>query len=99
MFTASSAEEGIAILKERQIDIIVTDQRMPGMSGIDFLKESLDLAPRAGRVLLTAHADDVSISDAVNEARIHIFVTKSCKYSDLVNMMKDLEYRRKNSIF
>ncbi|MGC2498601.1 MAG: FAD-dependent oxidoreductase, partial [Acidobacteriaceae bacterium] len=65
-------------LKERgdAVALIVSDQRMPGMSGVEMLEQVQEKYPRARRVLLTAYADTEAAIRAINAARIHYYLTK-----------------------
>src|SRR5688500_20269491 len=57
VYTATSADEGMKILQENAIDVIMTDQRMPEMTGVEFLKRARDPHPDATRLLFTGYAD------------------------------------------
>lgn len=65
-------------LKERgdAVALFLSDQRMPGMTGVDFLSRAIDLYPDAKRVLLTAYADTEAAIRAINTARIHYYLNK-----------------------
>lgn len=76
IFTAQSAREGLEILDSEKIDLILTDQRMPEMSGVDFLKKVMQKYPEPGRILITAFTDFGALKDAVNEARIFQYIQK-----------------------
>ncbi len=77
VLTASSAEEALQLLhRHPEIDIIISDQRMPGMSGIEFLKKSLETHPNAERIIITAYADLESVLEGLNEARISYYFPK-----------------------
>jgi EAL domain-containing protein (putative c-di-GMP-specific phosphodiesterase class I)/FixJ family two-component response regulator len=73
---ARSAEEGLQRLGESQVDVIVSDQRMPGMTGVEFLRRAKDLYPDTVRMVLSGFTDLQSIIDAVNEGAIYKFLTK-----------------------
>lgn len=78
---ASSGQAGLdtAIeLKKRgdAIALLLSDQRMPGMSGVEFLEKSISVFPSARRVLLTAYADTDAAIRAINAAKIHYYLTK-----------------------
>jgi thioredoxin reductase (NADPH) len=62
--------------REEPVALIVSDQRMPGMSGVDFLERARELYPDARRVLLTAYADNEAAIRAINAARIHYYLNK-----------------------
>ena len=57
ILTATSGEEGLALLEKHAPGVIVSDMRMPGMNGAEFLNRVLDFAPHTFRILLTGHAD------------------------------------------
>ena len=73
---ASSAEEGIRILKEKPIDLIITDQRMPEMTGVEFLKEIVPLYPDTVRMVLTGYSDLSAIVEAINLGQIYRYIGK-----------------------
>jgi diguanylate cyclase (GGDEF)-like protein/PAS domain S-box-containing protein len=73
---ARSAAEGLQRLAESQVDVIVSDQRMPGMTGVEFLRRAKDLYPDTVRMVLSGFTDLQSIIDAVNEGAIYKFLTK-----------------------
>ena len=74
--TATSAAEGLQRLAERPIDVIVSDQRMPGMTGVEFLHRARALYPSTVRLVLSGFTELQSIIDAVNEGAIYKFLTK-----------------------
>lgn len=76
LLTAESALAALAILKKRKVDVLISDHRMPGMSGLDLLRQARTLDPLMGRILITAYPDLDLAMKALNEARIDRFVTK-----------------------
>ncbi|HUX44020.1 MAG TPA: response regulator, partial [Terracidiphilus sp.] len=76
--SGQAALDTLAQLKTRQepVALIVSDQRMPGMTGVECLERSRDLYPDARRVLLTAYADTEAAIRAINTARIHYYLNK-----------------------
>jgi diguanylate cyclase (GGDEF)-like protein len=77
VLTANSAEIGLGILKDHDdCAVILTDFRMPEMSGIEFLRFARKLVPNAARAMLSGQIDMQQISDAINSADIHKFVMK-----------------------
>ena len=73
---ASSAREGLQRLAECEVDVIVSDQRMPGMTGVEFLRLAKELFPDTVRIVLSGYTELQSIIDAVNEGAIYRFLTK-----------------------
>ena len=77
IITASSGEEGIKIFKETEsIQLIISDYRMPGMNGVDFLKMVYKLRPETIRIVLSGYADTAAIVEAINEGGIYKFIPK-----------------------
>jgi PAS domain S-box-containing protein/diguanylate cyclase (GGDEF)-like protein len=73
---ARSAAEGLQRLAEARVDVILSDQRMPGMTGVEFLRRAKELYPHTVRLVLSGFTDLQSIIDAVNEGAIYKFLTK-----------------------
>ncbi|MSU34498.1 MAG: hybrid sensor histidine kinase/response regulator [Pedosphaera sp.] len=78
ILTASTAEEGYAILEKHgdEIGVIMSDQRMPGMKGVQFLEKTRQLQPRIIRILATAFSDLDAAIDSVNTGAIYKYITK-----------------------
>jgi response regulator RpfG family c-di-GMP phosphodiesterase len=83
VFTAISGEEAKKILEAQSIDIIVTDQRMPGMTGVEFLESILEKYPDPMRILLTGYADMNAVIDAINKGKIFHYLTKPWNEEEL----------------
>jgi response regulator RpfG family c-di-GMP phosphodiesterase len=76
IFTAESAAEGRVILNEQYIDIIITDQRMPNETGVEFLQSIINEYPHPIRMLLTGYADIEAVIAAINKGEIFRYITK-----------------------
>jgi len=76
ILTATSGAQGLALLAEQAVDVIISDQRMPGMTGIEFLREARRLYPDTVRITLSGYTDLQSIIEAVNEGAVYKFLTK-----------------------
>jgi two-component system cell cycle response regulator len=93
VYTAASAEEGSRILDEKEISAIVTDQRMPGMTGTEFLARIAPRHPDAVRLILTAYTDVKDILDAINRGHVYYYLTKPWDADDLrVTVRRALEH-------
>lgn len=74
--TATSAEEGLKVMTENPIQVIISDQRMPGMQGAEFFGKVKTEFPDAMRLLLTGYADIQAVIAAINDGNIFRYVTK-----------------------
>lgn len=83
---AETAEDGLQAIKEEQFDIIISDFRLPGMNGLDFLKLANVTQPQAVNILITAYRDEYCFSEAV---RIGVteFIEKPFSVKVLVNLL------------
>ena len=76
ILTANSGQEGLDILTRHEVDVIVSDQRMPGMTGVEFLSQAKALYPNTVRIVLSGYTELKSVTDAVNEGAIYKLLTK-----------------------
>jgi signal transduction histidine kinase len=82
---ATSAAQGLELLAKHPVTVIISDQRMPQMTGVEFLQESLKTHPNAIRILLTGYTDIDSVIAAINSGQIYRYVTKPWDPVDLSN--------------
>ncbi|MBX2861627.1 MAG: response regulator [Vampirovibrio sp.] len=83
VLTATSGREGLALLEEHAVQLVISDQRMPEMTGAEFLKEVKDRWPQTTRVILSGYAEAEAILDAVNNGAIFKFLVKPWQDQDL----------------
>ncbi|MDB5116048.1 MAG: response regulator [Mucilaginibacter sp.] len=83
IFTAISAREGRKILDSQEIGVIITDQRMPGMTGIEFLESILSIYPDTIRILLTGFSDINAVMDAINRGQVYKYLVKPWQNDEL----------------
>lgn len=83
VYTAISGEEALKIMAEKPIDIIITDQRMPNMTGVEFLEQVIEKFPDPMRILLTGYTDMNAVVDAVNKGKIFHYLTKPWNEEEL----------------
>jgi two-component system, probable response regulator PhcQ len=76
LLTAGEPAEAFIILKQAQVDVVVSDHLMPNMSGLEFLKEVRAMHPDVVRIMLTGHAEMSTAMEAINEGEIFRFLTK-----------------------
>ena len=92
VFTAKDAQEGLAIIERENIALVIADQVLPGMTGVEFLEKVIEYNPSAIRMMLTGYADVASIVRAVNEGRIYRYIPKPWEPDELrVNVRRALE--------
>ena len=80
---ANGGAEGLQILEQQAVDVIISDMRMPGMSGAEFLAQVAQTWPDTTRILLTGYADLESAVSAVNDGRIYRYISKPWSDEDL----------------
>jgi len=83
IFSATSAQEGLDLLAEHDINVIISDEQMPGMSGSEFLAEVRVRYPETIRMILTGQASLDAAIRAINEGGVYRFFTKPCNAIDL----------------
>jgi len=92
IYTAKGAEEAMWVLKGRSIDVIVADEKMPGMSGTDLLLWVAEHYPEVMRIMLTGHLSAETAVRAVNECNVYGLFVKPCREVDLaIAIRKALE--------
>ncbi|MBN1180718.1 MAG: PAS domain S-box protein [Bacteroidales bacterium] len=92
IYTALSAIEGLKILKQHLVKVVVTDQRMPGMKGTDFLEQVANKFPNTQRIILSAYTDSEDIIDAINKGKVFSYLVKPWNKRDVdVTFSKALE--------
>jgi len=93
LYTARSGEEAMLILKARDVNVIVTDERMPGMSGNDLLAWVAQNYPDVMRIILTGHASTANVIRAINQGAVYQFLIKPCDEVELaIAIRKALEH-------
>jgi two-component system, probable response regulator PhcQ len=94
--TARSAEEAIDFLRTRRIDVIVADERMPGMTGIELLTWVAVNCPNVARIVLTGHAETDTAIRAINDAGVAFFFTKPCNEAKLAIAIRNILERKES---
>jgi two-component system, probable response regulator PhcQ len=78
IYTARSGDEAKFVLKTHAVDLIVADDRMPGMSGVDLLSWVADKYPNIVRIMLTGQIATERVIRAINESQVHRYFIKPC---------------------
>lgn len=89
VLTALSGPDGLAVLKEVEVPVIVSDQRMPVMTGAEFLEKSRELSPDSVRIILTGYADVEAAIGAINRGGAYRYVSKPWNDNELLLVIKD----------
>lgn len=83
VFTANGAPEGLALLQEQAIDLVISDHRMPGISGVAFLEQVKATYPHIIRMIVTGYSDVDAVVDAINKGQVYYYITKPWKMAEL----------------
>lgn len=89
ILTANSGKEGLEVLKDNNVGVIVSDQRMPEMTGVEFLSKVKEIYPETVRIVLSGYTDLKSVTDAINHGAIYRFLTKPWEDDLLRENIKD----------
>lgn len=89
IYTAISAAEGLKILENISVQVILADQKMPGTTGVEFFKSITDTYPDPIRILLTGYTDIEALADAINHGDIYRYITKPWNDLELHNSIKN----------
>jgi signal transduction histidine kinase/FixJ family two-component response regulator len=83
VLTAEGGEAALRVLAERPVALVLSDQRMPGLSGVELLRRVCELDPRTVRVLVSALGDAAMLRDAINSGSVYRFVPKPWQVEDM----------------
>ena len=98
VFGARSASEALELMAHQEIDVVISDERMPGIPGSEFLAIVKKRYPNTMRMILTGHASVEAAIKAINEGEIYRFLTKPCNSEQLHAAVKDaLAHREKGN--
>ena len=85
---ATRAGEGLALMAKEDVHVVMSDQRMPEMTGVEFLKRIKDAYPDAIRLLFTAYADLSAVTDAINQGNVYRYISKPWEPDELRAVLK-----------
>jgi len=85
VYTALNGDQALQLIQEKPIDIVITDQRMPQMTGVELLEKIIKVNPDPMRILLTGYADMSAVVDAVNKGKIFHYLSKPWSEEELDN--------------
>lgn len=83
VFTATNGDQAFEFLQKFRVHLVVSDQRMPGMLGVELLRRAKELSPNTVRILLTGYSDLASIVGSINEGEVYRFINKPWNNQDI----------------
>ena len=89
IFTAPNGEAALDILRQEEIDLLITDQRMPKMSGVKLLEEAKKINPSMIRIILTGYTEPDDMIGAINRGEVYRYITKPWDLNDLTITIKN----------
>ncbi len=87
IFTATEGSQALDILRAQRIHVVISDQRMPTMTGVEFLRQAREVSPNTVRILLTGFSDLSAIVDSVNEGEVFRFLNKPWGNRELLSVV------------
>ena len=92
VFTSTNGYDGLKLMERIDIALIITDQRMPGMTGIQLLEKTIERYPNTIRIILTAYTDVEDLIESINTGRVYKYITKPWDNDELkITVMRALE--------
>ncbi len=89
ILTATSGKEGLELLEREQVDLVISDMRMPEMNGAQFLEQARARWPNTVRLLLTGYAEMSATVDAINKGGIYRYISKPWEDTDMVVLVRE----------
>jgi serine/threonine-protein kinase len=89
VLSATNGQDALELLKNNPVQVIISDQRMPQMTGVEFLRQARAISPTSVRILLTGFSDLRAIIDSVNEGEVFRFLNKPWGNGELLAVVKD----------
>jgi signal transduction histidine kinase len=93
VFTTTDPNEALRVIESQDIKVVLSDQRMPVLSGVEFLKRVKEKKPGVIRILFTGHTDIQSAEDAINKGEVYRFINKPWQDEDLRVVIRDAMHR------
>jgi CheY-like chemotaxis protein len=85
--TADSGSQALEMLAQREVAVLVCDQRMPGMTGVEVCARAKEIQPNAARIIMTAYADLQAAIDAINQGHVFRYLTKPWRDDELTSVL------------
>ena len=99
VFKAASVKDALEIIEKNQIDLVISDQRMPEITGVELFAKMEQDHPQIGKVFLTGYADIQAVVDGINKGHIDKYITKPWDEDDIIHIVLEvLNTRLKKAI-
>jgi signal transduction histidine kinase len=98
VITAIDAFEGLKIAETEELHVVIADQRMPGLDGVEFFEKLMEINPEPVRILLTGYSDIADVIDAINRGQVYRFIDKPWNIEQIKNAIQtagDIYFARK----
>jgi two-component system, sensor histidine kinase and response regulator len=89
IITALNGFEGLEIVKQEEIHVVIADQRMPDITGVEFFEKMVAINPDPIRILLTGYSDIASVIDAINKGEVYRFIDKPWNIEQIKNAIQN----------
>lgn len=89
VFVTTEPSEAVRILEENPIEVVISDQKMPTLSGVEFFELIMPEHPNPVRMLLTGHADIDAVIDAINKGQIYKYISKPWNEAELKRLVEE----------
>jgi DNA-binding NtrC family response regulator len=89
VFVTNNPIDAYHIIDQNEIEIVVTDQRMPGMSGVEFLETVARDYPHVQRILLSGYSDFISAVEAVNKGKVYRIIAKPLNVNEIKDLLQE----------
>ena len=89
VFTTTDGNKALDFLKRHQIHVVISDQRMPIMPGVELLRQAREISPNSVRILLTGYSDLASIVGSINDGEVYRFISKPWDNQDLTRVVSE----------
>lgn len=99
VYKANNAKEALAILKDKKVDLIISDQRMPEITGVELFAQVNEAHPDIGKILLTGYSDITATVDAINKGRVDKYLTKPWDEKELLHVVLEVIHLRYKRVF
>jgi len=98
VFSATNGNDALTIMDQKDISLVLADQRMPGMTGVELMKKTWQKYPDVTRIILTGYADEKVLMDSINMGHVYGFITKPWETEEIIETVKEgIEVYERNS--